>query len=230
MKTLALALTALAVSSTPMIYARSESPARLEVIHMANPEFPSELTRRGIFDGEASAVISLGPDGRAADWLIVAYSPPAFEPLAAEILRSLECKPLNPEAPVRANIHFQFQTRGVIVSHTASETVDRLLTPFTGIRPVRKLSKPSQLDQPLVPRRTVPPNYPQAALGEERVTIEFLIDESGRVRIPVLHKGANVSLANAAADALIQWEFEPPTRQGRPAIVIARQEFVLPAP
>ncbi len=229
MKTLALALAALAVSSTPMV-AKPSAPARLQVVHMSNPEFPRELTRRGILDGETSVVISLGPDGRVVDWLLLSYSHPAFEPLTRDILQSLECKPLNPDAPVRVNVRFQFETRGVIVSHEARETVDRLLTPFAGTRPVRKLSTPAQLDQPLVARRTVSPQFPAGAHAEERVTLEFLIDESGRVRIPVLHKGANVPLANAAADALAQWEFDPPIREGRPAIVIARQEFVLPAP
>jgi len=56
--------------------------------------------------------------------------------------------------------------------------------------------------------------------------IDFYIDSEGHPRMPVAQKASHVEFAVAAADALMQWRFEPPTHRGRPITVRMVQEFV----
>lgn len=57
------------------------------------------------------------------------------------------------------------------------------------------------------------------------VTVSFYIDEQGAVRMPYVLGQPNLELADLAVEAVRQWKFEPPTRQGRPVLVHAQQLF-----
>ncbi|WP_138223201.1 energy transducer TonB [Nibricoccus aquaticus] len=225
--------TALAALICLNAHAAPPRKTSLEILSMANPPFPQHLSQRGILEGEAEVIVSINPDGRTADWLVTACTDPAFEQMAAEILPTLECR-LPPSTsrngPGRIKLHFLFETKGVIISQNASNTVDSLITRITPVRRINKLGTLRQLDHALILRHSVAPHYPESlheAAGA-RVILEFLIDETGRVRMPVLHTGDNQLLAHVATDALLDWQFAPPTRAGQPVIVSARQEFVLP--
>jgi TonB family protein len=75
----------------------------------------------------------------------------------------------------------------------------------------------------------VSPRYPAALATEKvagRVILDFFIDEQGKVRMPALEKTDHEAFVDAAAAALMEWQFAPPTRNGKPVIVQARQVFV----
>jgi TonB family protein len=57
------------------------------------------------------------------------------------------------------------------------------------------------------------------------VVVDFYIDETGAVRMPYVTGRPHTLLANLAVDAVRQWKFEPPTRNGTPVLVHARQVF-----
>jgi TonB family protein len=59
------------------------------------------------------------------------------------------------------------------------------------------------------------------------VKVEFYIDEQGRVRIPVARETSDAAFANAAVDAVSQWQFDPPTSKGKPVLVHAVQIFTI---
>ncbi len=202
----------------------------LEVAYMPSLDYPESLIRRGIMEAEVGLVLSIDPDGRVADWLVTATTDPAFETLVADLLRDIEFKLPAAPGPVRVAMTLHFQARGAVVSHTVNDTVDTLVNRMLAPRRIDKLGTPRQLDRPLAPVRTVSPLYPEAPAGPgSRVVLDFLIDETGRVRMPVLHAGEDRVLANAATNALLEWRFDPPTRAGQPVIVAARQEFRFPA-
>lgn len=76
--------------------------------------------------------------------------------------------------------------------------------------------------------KVVPPSYPQewASRGlTGPVTVNFYIDETGRVRMASCPAGTNSQLAHPALEAVRGWEFNPPTSGGRPVLVYARQVF-----
>jgi outer membrane biosynthesis protein TonB len=205
----------------------------LEVTYMPTPVFPQDQIQRGIIDGEVSVIVSIDPNGRAADWLVTASTDPAFEKMAAELLPDIEFKlPAvgDRTSPVRVGFNLSFEARGVVVSHAVTDTIDNLINRMVSPRRINKLGTPRQLDRVLTLRHTVAPLYPETphTSADTRVVLDFLVDETGRVRMPVLHAGNNELLARASAHALLDWRFDPPTRDGRPVIVAARQEFVLP--
>jgi outer membrane biosynthesis protein TonB len=217
------------------LHTRAASPGKntLEVAFMPTQTFPHELSQRGVREGEADVIVSISPNGRAADWLVTACTDPAFEKMLAELLPALEFKLSTSKdltGPVRVSLRFLFESTGVVVSHTASDSIDNILNRIATPRRIEKLGTPRQLDRAPTLQHTVAPLYPEDLnnTAGARVTLEFLIDQNGRVRMPVLHDGENQLLANAAATALLDWRFDPPTRGGKPVIVAARQEFVLP--
>jgi TonB family protein len=58
------------------------------------------------------------------------------------------------------------------------------------------------------------------------VTVEFYIDEQGRVRMAAVPREAADDIYSAAAVAAVeQWRFEPPLRKGKPVLVLVEQLF-----
>jgi len=61
-----------------------------------------------------------------------------------------------------------------------------------------------------------------------KVSVEFYIDETGRVRMPSVDLETNEAYEDLSATAIAavgQWQFEPPTVKGRPVLVVAHQDF-----
>ncbi|MCX6956437.1 MAG: energy transducer TonB [Verrucomicrobia bacterium] len=55
--------------------------------------------------------------------------------------------------------------------------------------------------------------------GRELVPVKFFVDESGKVRVPVILECTAPDLGQAAIVAVEQWRFDPPRISGRPTIV-----------
>ena len=234
-----LAILVVLAAATSCLSAAGISRRSLSVVDMNTPPFPPALLHRGITSGEADVIVSIAPDGKVADWLVIAYTDPQFERTVDGMLRTMTFA--LPEAgtsapgragPVRVTLRFLFEAHGVVISQTINDTVSSMVRRMTGIRRIDKMGTIRDLDRSLVAHHTVQPynpladTGPAASAGPAKVTLEFLVDENGRVRMPVLHEGEDPALANAAAAALLAWQFEPPTRQGQPVIVSARQEFI----
>jgi TonB family protein len=86
----------------------------------------------------------------------------------------------------------------------------------------------NQLDQPLAPVASIPPDYPEdwARRGiKGRVVVEFYVDATGRVRLPGIVSTDRPELGWVAIPAVERWRFTPPTRQGQPVLVRAQQVF-----
>lgn len=72
------------------------------------------------------------------------------------------------------------------------------------------------------------PEFPMAAQerwAEGRVTVDFLVDESGRVRVPTVQSATADEFAAATLDILREWQFEASRRHGRPAVYVERWTF-----
>ena len=84
----------------------------------------------------------------------------------------------------------------------------------------------SDLDEKLKPSFTKPPNFPlnaKSATGEAMV--EFLVDETGRARLPRIVRATEEAFGYAAVQAVSTWRFEPPKVGGKSAVVRARVPF-----
>lgn len=80
------------------------------------------------------------------------------------------------------------------------------------------------LDRKLTPLYRVPPAYPRALVSVEggpqgHAEIEFVVDRDGRARLPRVTAATQPEFGWAAATAVQQWVFGPPTRSGEPVDV-----------
>ena len=86
----------------------------------------------------------------------------------------------------------------------------------------------AQLDKPAKIQRTVMPQYPEKLLESDvqgRVVVLFQVSESGQLGNYLVQPGAHPALVKPSVQALRQWKFSPPTRQGKPVSVCLVQAF-----
>jgi len=84
---------------------------------------------------------------------------------------------------------------------------------------------PGQLDAPLNARRIMLPEYPPEQLQQGIdgvVLVEFTIGTDGKVMAARSVRSPDDMLSVAALHAISQWEFDPPTKDGRPRTFLAQ--------
>lgn len=84
------------------------------------------------------------------------------------------------------------------------------------------------LDHPLKVISRVAPMHPLSLLKRKepgRAVVEALIDEEGRVQVPRVVSADEEAFGFSAMQAIAQWRFEPPMKDGQPAIVRVRLPF-----
>jgi TonB family protein len=203
----------------------------LKIIDKVNPAFPYRLIENGITRGEAQVVFLVDSTGKLADWLITAYTHKEFADVALAAIKTWKFEPSQAAGkPIGTvvDMSFLYQINGVVVIDRKPDLV--LRTEQWGAEgkysyqpcPAQKLDRPPQAV------RALKPVYPKE-LGEQgivgKVLVEFYIDEQGKARLPIASQSSNKTLAAIAIAAVDQWQFEPPTRQGKPVLVSASQEF-----
>jgi TonB family protein len=204
------------------------------------PTFPSKVLPLGLMSGQADVSVQIDADGRLTDYVVAAYSHPAFADEAVAALKQWTYKPATIRGiPVSsaADFAFTFKTSGAVVDmsrFSITEFIRFRLAPGAEAFSACSLA---QLDRIPTPTKIVKPAYtPDQAshTRQSRVTVQFYIDEEGHVRLPAVSAGtseANEDLAAAAVAAVSQWEFEPPQYKGKPTLVLAEQDFDFkPAP
>jgi TonB family protein len=89
-----------------------------------------------------------------------------------------------------------------------------------------------ELDVPLSPLLQVPPTTPPALRAERgagRATVDFYVDEGGRVLLPELVSASREDVGWAALTAVTSWRFAPPRRAGQPVFARGRAEVAVGA-
>jgi TonB family protein len=214
----------------PVLLAATVTPPR--IIQTIEPRFPDSLALSPVFRGTADVIMNIDADGRVADLLVTRYTRIEFAREAEQCLRAWRYEPARRDGEptgARFLLKFDFATRGKVATLTVFETLDRrfaLSHPDAG---TEVLCSIRDLDGPPMPVSTVEPRHPGQLPGAQRdatVMVDYLIDETGRPRMPVVLEATRDGFAIEAVDALSQWRFAPPTRDGRPVAVQVRQQFV----
>ncbi len=192
--------------------------------------YPVRMLERGITHGEARVRVSVDADGRLLDALITACTQSEF---GEEALRAVQQWRYEGELVdgkifgVVGDITFEFLVNGTVaISKRLPTAADEQRAPAEAMAYQAEPLK--HLDHIPTPTNVVAPVYPEdwSDRGVNgAVTVEFYIDETGRVRIPVVTGAPYRLLASSAIAAVAQWKFEPPTRAGRPVLVRAEQTF-----
>lgn len=215
----------LVVSGLSVVQAKEN----LRLIALEEPYFryPQEAQDAGIYSGDVQVIVSIDTEGRIADSLMLGYTHPALAASVQQALPRYRFQPILTDgkpAMVRVGLKFFFSTSGLVLSHTSLESLHARFRQLEGPAYTSRLvQKLKDLDEPMVVRRSVQPTN---APGAGKVVLDFYIDETGRARLPAIRSADHPELAEAAAEALLQWEFAPPRRGGEPVVVRAAQQFV----
>jgi TonB family protein len=207
----------------------------MKLIQTESPVFPHQALVLGLRNGEVRMAIQVDADGALTDYVVTAYSHPAFADAAVAAIKKWKYVPARIHGLTRsatADLNFKFEAEGVVVVDltvlTISELIHYRMVPNAMAYSACTLG---QLDRTPTPIKIVRPDYPEALARTSHgghVVVEFYIDEQGRVRLPSVDRQtieANGELAAAAVTAVEQWQFEPPTMNGKPVLTLAQQDI-----
>jgi TonB family protein len=207
----------------------------MKVIQTEPVIYPRRATEIGVTSGEVHVSVQVDEKGKLTDHLVTAYSHPLLAESAVQAIKKWDYEPAWVAGEPRSatiDLSFQFENRGmVVVDLNVSSYVqlrDIQLRPGAyryGVKTLR------QLDRIPTPTKVVQPLYPAEAAQKQQsavITVNFFIDEKGRVRLPAVSRETSENYAEfsaAAVNAVTEWEFEPPLSKGQPVLVAARQDF-----
>lgn len=202
-----------------------------QIIQTEPVQFPVGLYNTFKRGGNASIDISIDAEGRLTDWLVVSYTDRVFANLALSALKHWQYKPAVWEgqpAAVCTLVKFTFDVRGVILTKGGDDEAGDIRYPFTPLPQAYRPYSVRELDRAPVAVQAGSPSYPpflaEKGVGGE-VTIQFYIDERGRVRMPSALGRPQPDLAGLALTAVDHWRFQPPTRNGHAVLAHVTEVF-----
>lgn len=92
-----------------------------------------------------------------------------------------------------------------------------------------QFTKSRNLDAKIKPLARTEPVFPQLAevkAESGQALIEFYIDQAGHAQLPRIVSSSEPAFGYAAAQAIAQWKFEPPRKDGKPVVVKVRVPVV----
>jgi len=190
-----------------------------------------DVTLSGITRGAVRCVVDVDEHGKVEDVLITEYTHPSFGRVVREAMPLWKFQPaiLDGQAvPTQTSLEFTIEAVGVVVTLDQTSFVRNRFETIWGQPYAYRTYSLQELDRIPEPQKTVSPRYPQEVAQRHvlgTVRVDFYIDEQGRVRLPIVPLGASRELAGAAIEAIRQWQFSPPLRQGDAVLVRASQEF-----
>lgn len=184
------------------------------------PVYPFELLRQRVA-GEASVTCMVATDGTVVHTRVNKATRPEFGAALAAALEATKFGHATREGePITSVLGFRHTFNPRERSEPDWQAELDLLE--RAVRRPQSLGRARDLDRPLRPREQPAPAFPPALLrkgvGGEAL-IEFLLDEEGRARLPRIVSATDPQFGYAAAHAVAQWRFEPPTARGEPTVM-----------
>ncbi len=224
----------------PKLYVRDRKPQPLKIpeivpagITTSEPPldlaYPGSAYTAGVSKGYATVGVMLDANGRATDFLLIAYSQPYFGDALLRKARKLTYAPLRAKGtavPSRYLVGYTFYPDAPVIMN-ASTALRHRIEEISG-RPYFAYSPhlQSELDTPLEVIESAVPLFPGGFAREPgkvvEVAVSFYVDETGRLRLPNVDATASPLLVPNAIEALRQWRFKPPTIRGKPVLAYAR--------
>lgn len=195
------------------------------------PVYPFELLRKKIA-GEAKVSCVVGVDGRVKSTRILSATRPEFGAALAAAIEAMEFGYATVEGEPVATVLGYRHTFRPNPRERMEPRVSAVLAEewhaMEFINRPKRLGFAAQLDRPIQPKNQPAPAYPTAMLDRRangEATIEFLLDEKGRPRLPRIVQATDPAFGYAAAQAISAWEFDPPTRSGAPTVMRVAAPF-----
>jgi len=182
-------------------------------------------------EGDLRMVIDINEDGTVADWLVIRSFDQDFVDAIRRVIDEWTFNPATlggKPIPIVMELMFNFSKRGTsLVEGNLTELyLERLPNMHKDLNFVRSFTELDKLPEPVkIVRPVVNPDIP-AEQRTGRVVVGFYIDETGKVRIPIVEEyEGHRAIVDAAYTAIRQWEFMPPTVKGKPVTVRVEQPF-----
>jgi TonB family protein len=209
----------------PGLLPESFAPQGVEFRQYRAPELPPQMRATGD-SGYSVIAVTVAPDGRVTDAVGIEASDQAFIDAVLAVVPEWLFVPVAdpPTEPRREVLHYRFRLSGVVnvLSHRegAEAAFPDSADNVAHIRTMRW----SDLDPP--PER-LPPQPDDAPPPRIRgmAEINFIIDETGRVRVPAVVEASDWDAALIALEAVSDWRFEPPTHEGQPVLIEVRARW-----
>ena len=204
---------------------------QLNPLFTVAPRMSATMQLENILKGSVRFAVQIDAEGRPVDWIILAYTNKDLAEATRLVLKDWRFEPETIEGhPVSAQTEFNMDFRGPDVV-TISQAMDQQEFLFRNMGLERlefELCPVSKLDRIPIPVNVVKPLYSFEARDKGirgNVEVRFYINEKGEVRLPAVLNADRIDIAEAALDAVRQWKFEPPTRNGKPVLISAAQHF-----
>ncbi len=195
--------------------------------------YPYELALKGV-EGQAALQFNVDPDGQAQDVIVAGATEPEFGFAAKAMLEAWRFEPVRDgDDPAWAKgqtlvVRFEAASGDVALDATAR----RLLTELRKEKPT--IGGAGSLDGVPWALKTAKPVYPRDLLKGKDIagtaTIDFIVDEKGKVQLPRIVSASQWEFGWAAATAVLRFEFTPPTKAGTPTAVRMRIPVVFKVP
>ncbi|EDY83886.1 hypothetical protein VDG1235_3513 [Verrucomicrobiia bacterium DG1235] len=208
--------------------AHSESQVIFVIHESKDPIFPMTLRRKGYDEGTAIFAIYVNQFGELADYLLLEASHLDFAEAVERVLPDWEYSvPLlgGETAAIVSTVKVKFKRgSGVVYETSGYENIQTQLGTFTDYEDAYRTYTPKELDSILIPTHIEKPAFHVELLEDRNLVnavFEFYIDTDGNVRIPTLREAddeVDERLLIIAQEALLQWKFEPPRRNGVPVV------------
>lgn len=187
--------------------------AQPQPLSLADPIWPYDLLLKGQ-TGSADVEFTVQPNGVVSDVHVRHSTEPAFGDAVAAAIETWTFDPAIVDGHGVAAHLVKHAAFTAVAPDENGDAVARLVAVLQ-----HGAISGRGLDASLQPIYRIPPVPPadQAANEKGSAVIEFVIDRDGRARLPRIVSASRSAYGWAAATAVSQWVFTPPTRGGKPA-------------
>ncbi|MBP7140648.1 MAG: TonB family protein [Opitutaceae bacterium] len=188
------------------------------------PVYPYPLLREGV-KGRAVVAFMVNEKGAVVRSELQEASSPEFGAALVAAVEAFQFKPaLKNGVPCPAMMLYQEDFEGDGLAQFVGDEGTKLLRQEK--KKPQSIHGADDLDDKLRPSFRKPPLFPLNAKSDTgRANVEFIIDETGRARLPRIVSASEDVFGYAAVQAASTWRFEPPKVGGKPAAVRVRVPF-----
>ncbi|HVU17257.1 MAG TPA: energy transducer TonB [Candidatus Didemnitutus sp.] len=197
-----------------------EMAARFGLVRYVAPQYPIMALDRGILDGLVTVAVAWTDAGIPSDVVVLHTSESTFASPARDAVLEWRRAP-TPGVSEVVRYELRFARSGVVVSrnHTLGS---RFAEASAEKKEPYRVPLAGDLDRPLKPIAQPMPEFPAEAKGrfdQATVVVDFYVDEKGRVRAPIVRESTAPEFSREALEALQQWRYETPRKDGQPAVM-----------
>lgn len=231
-----LLVAAMTLAASAQAPSNDNSVQKLRLEKFVLPEYPDYVRLSGNNKGVVTTAIGRDDEGRVTDVLVLSSSHALLtQSVVAAVKQWKFARPANVAPPgkeIVPIVRFLFSAKGVAFVTALTGSLANKDREVNENAPVI-LPAFAELDS--VPR---PLNHPMPRITGSMVgdaeggtaTVKFFLDETGKVRVPIVLDCSSPDLGRAAIAAVEQWTYEPPRAAGQETIALETETFTFKKP